>query len=305
MNPVDASPTQHTGKDPRRRIARRVGIVPRAADVTQAGNATGTPFHDRRRPVPVRAGSVLMLAAAGVVGAMAFLWPLVVRPSGAEQYATQAPFMLGGLLVVVVLLVLVDLSSRAIDVKALALLGVLTAIGAVLRPLGAGTAGIELVFFLVILGGRVFGPGFGFAQGVLTLFVSGLLTGGVGPWLPYQMIATGFVGLVAGVLPPAARGLREIALLCGWGAVSAFLFGLAMDFAFWPYATGMHSQLSWDPQASVWHNLHTFLLYTLATSLAWNIGRAITNVTALAVVGPGVLRVLRRANRRAFFVDED
>jgi energy-coupling factor transport system substrate-specific component len=78
-----------------------------------------------------------------------------------------------------------------------------------------------------------------------------------------------------------------------------------MDFAFWPYATGMHSQLSWDPQASVWHNLHTFLLYTLATSLAWNIGRAITNVTALAVVGPGVLRVLRRANRRAFFVDED
>lgn len=267
------------------------------ADFAQSGRL--------RRALPLRVGSALMLVVAGVVGAMAFLWPLVVRPAGAEQYATRAPFILGVLLGVVVLLVLVDLSSNSVDVKALALLGVLTAIGAVLRPLGAGTAGIELVFFLVILGGRVFGPGFGFGQGVLTLFASGLLTGGVGPWLPYQMIATGFVGLVAGLLPPATRGVREIALLCGWGAVSAFLFGLAMDFAFWPYATGLHGQLSWDPQASVWHNLHTFLLYTLATSLAWNIGRAITNIMALAVVGPGVLRVLRRANRRAFFAGED
>ena len=54
--------------------------------------------------------------------------------------------------------------------------------GAALRPLGAGTAGVELVFFLVILSGRVLGAGFGFVLGALTLFASALITSGVGPW---------------------------------------------------------------------------------------------------------------------------
>ena len=52
------------------------------------------------------------------------------------------------------------------DAKVLAMLGVLTAINAVMRGLSAGMAGIELVFFLLILGGRVFGAGFGFVLGL-------------------------------------------------------------------------------------------------------------------------------------------
>ena len=35
------------------------------------------------------------------------------------------------------------------------------------------------------------GPGFGFALGATTLMSSALITGGVGPWLPFQMIAAG------------------------------------------------------------------------------------------------------------------
>ena len=45
------------------------------------------------------------------------------------------------------------------------------------------------------------GAGFGLALGAITLFTSALIPTGVGPWLPYQMLAAGFVGLFAGLLP--------------------------------------------------------------------------------------------------------
>ncbi len=90
------------------------------------------------------------------------------------------------------------------DTKAIAMLGVLSALGAALRPMGAGTAGIETVFFLLVLGGRVYGPGFGFVLGSTTLFASAILTGGIGPWLPFQMLAASWVGMGAGLLPPRA-----------------------------------------------------------------------------------------------------
>lgn len=261
-----------------------------------------------RSPIPLRFRSVLLLILAALAGLLAFIWPLLIPPSGVEQYSAQAPFLFGAILPVIAVLVLVDLTSDHIDAKALALLGVLTAIGAILRPLSAGTAGIDLVFFLVVLGGRVFGPAFGFIQGVLTLFTSALLVAAVGPWLPYQMIATGFVGLFAGLLPGAIRkpirGKSEIILLCIYGAIISMVYGLFMDFAFWPYATGIYGDLSWNPAASKLHNLHVFLLFKVATALGWDLGRAITTATLIAILGPGVLRVLRRANRKAFFVPE-
>ena len=51
--------------------------------------------------------------------------------------------------------VLAESSEGGMDVKAVAMLGVLAAIGAALRPLGAGTAGLETVFFLVAVAAMV------------------------------------------------------------------------------------------------------------------------------------------------------
>lgn len=245
--------------------------------------------------------SVVVLVVLAVAGLGAFLWPLAVRPDAAFVPGSQTPLILGLLLLLLLAVVGVELTSDGMDVRALAVMGVLAAIGAALRPLGAGTAGVELVFFLLILGGRVFGPGFGFTLGAVTLFASALLTGGVGPWLPHQMIAAGFVGLGAGLLP-RATGRWELAMLAMYGFVSAFAFGWLMDFAFWPFALGVHGELSWRPDATALENLHTFVLYNLATSMGWNLGRALTNVVLIVVLGHGVLLVLRRAARRAAFV---
>ncbi len=241
----------------------------------------------------------LALGVAMVVGLVAFGWPLFLRPESGIPPAL-APMVFALVLPIVLAVVLAELAGGRLDVKALAMLGVLAAVGTVLRPLGAGTAGIELVFFLLILAGRVFGAGFGFALGAITLFTSALLTSGVGPWLPYQMLAAGFVGLFAGLLPRAS-GRMELAWLIGYGMVSAFAYGWLMDFSFWPFALGDGTQLSFDPSLPPLQNLHHFVLYNLATSMGWNLGRALTNAVVIALVGPALLRLLRRAARQAHF----
>jgi energy-coupling factor transport system substrate-specific component len=261
----------------------------------------------------IRAGrrSVAVLTLATVAGLMMFLWPLLLVPEpGSEQVGP--PFVFLALLPVVVVVVLVELTEGGMDAKALAMLGVLTAVNAALRSLGAGLAGVELVFFLLILAGRVYGAGFGFVLGCTSLFASALLTSGVGPWLPYQMLCSAWIGLGAGLLPRRlagrpVRGRREIAMLVAYGIVCAYGFGLLMNLSSWPYALGIavpgHSgSLDFVPGAALMVNLHRFAIYTLLTSTGgWDTGRAITNTLALVLLGPAVLATLRRAARRASY----
>lgn len=253
--------------------------------------------------------TLVALAIATVAGLAMFAWPLLSRPDpAAVNHTLDAPFVFLAILPAVVLVVLASLSENGMDTKALAMLGVLSAVNAAIRPaLSAGTAGIESVFFMLILAGRVFGPGFGFALGCTSLFASALLTAGVGPWLPFQMLTSAWIGLGAGLLPQRVRGRAEIGMLVAYGVFSAYAFGLLMNLWFWPFVTaggmpGAESGLAYVPGAPVGENLHRFLWYTLLTSTGgWDTGRAVTNAVALLVVGAPVLTVLRRAARRASF----
>ena len=248
---------------------------------------------------PRSAGALLVASAAGIA---MFCWPLFVSVSGAGlAHGPDAPLFFVLIMPCLVGIVLAEISEGGIDSKALAMLGVLAAINAALRPLGAGTAGIETVFFLLILSGRIFGAGFGFLLGSTSLFASALLTGGVGPWLPFQMLAAAWVGLGAGLLPRGVRGWRELAMLSGYGVLSAFFYGTIMNLWFWPFTTGLGTQLSYLPGGSLATNLHRFFLYDVATSLGWDAGRAITNVVAICLLGTAVLATLRRASRKAAF----
>ncbi len=246
----------------------------------------------------------LVLIVASVASLAAFFWPLFIAPAPVAGagigHGSDAPFVFVLVLPVLLVVMMSQLSSGGIDTKALAMLGVLSAMGAALRPLGAGTAGIEAVFFLLVLAGRVFGPGFGFVLGSTTLFTSALLSGGIGPWLPFQMLAASWVGLGAGLLPPL-RGKAEIVMLMVYCAVASVAFGLLMDLWFWPFVVAEDPALSFVPGAPVEENLRRLLLFSLITSMAWNIGRAVTNVLLIALVGSAVLLTLRRAARRAAF----
>ncbi len=260
----------------------------------------------------LRPRSVLVLAVASLTGLVMFLWPLLVK---IEPGTTRVdpPFVMMALLPLVALVVVAELTEDGMDSKALAMLGVLTAVNAALRLLGAGTAGIEMVFFLLVLSGRVFGPGFGYVLGCTSLFASALLTSGVGPWLPFQMMASAWIGLGAGLLPNrlfgrAIRGRAEIAMLSVYGVVCAYGFGLLMNMSSWPFLAGVEltyheGSLSFVPDAPLLDNLHRFVVYTLLTSTAgWDTGRAVTNVLAVIILGPALLATLRRAARRAHWL---
>jgi len=255
-------------------------------------------------PVGTRSAAVLVLAS--LAGLLMLGWPLLLDVPGEAR--VDHPFIFLALLPLTIVLVLVELSEGGMDARVLAILGVLTAVNAVLRGLGAGTAGIELVFFLLILAGRVFGPGFGFVLGCLSLFASALLTAGVGPWLPFQMLVSAWVGMGAGLLPRRITGRAEIAMLVGYGIVSAYAFGLLMNLSSWPFALGIavpgqEATLSYVPGAPLLENLERFGYFTLATSTGtWDTGRAITTALALALLGPAILTTLRRAARRAQIV---
>jgi energy-coupling factor transport system substrate-specific component len=254
--------------------------------------------------VPVRPRSAAVLGLASLAGLLMFVWPLLVRVSPANAQV-EPPFIFLALLPVVIAVVLAEFTEGGMDSKVLALLGVLSAINAVLRGLSAGTAGVELVFFLLILGGRAFGAGFGFILGCTSLFASALLTAGVGPWLPFQMLASAWVGLGAGLLPRRVSGKAEIAMLAAYGVVAAYAYGLVMNLSSWPFTLGVdipgHSgSISFVPGDPLLANLHRFLVYTLLTSTgSFDTGRAVTNAIAVVVLGPAVLTTLRRAVRRA------
>lgn len=254
----------------------------------------------RLHVVRLRPRSVAAVALVSLTGLMAFCWPLLVDAGTPLSEGSTAPLVLALLLPLLLLVVLAEISEGGLDVKAVAMLGVLSAVGAALRPMGAGTAGLETVFFLLILGGRVFGPGFGFVLGSTTLFASALLTGGVGPWLPFQMIGAAWVGLGAGLLPRAGRR-AEIGLLAAYGVVAGFLYGALLNLSFWPFATGLSGELSFTAGAPIATNLHRFVVFSAATSLGWDLGRAVTNAVLVTVTGPALLAVLRRAARRAAF----
>ncbi|HET8642575.1 MAG TPA: ECF transporter S component [Pseudonocardiaceae bacterium] len=245
--------------------------------------------------------SAIALVVASLIGVAAFCWPLLVSSDAAIAHGRDAPWLFALLLPLVLAVVLAELSEGGLDSKAIALLGVLSAIGAVVRPLGAGTAGVETVFFLIVLGGRVFGPGFGFVLGSTTLFASALLTAGVGPWLPFQMLGSAWVGLGAGLLP-RVRGWRELAMLAGYGAVAGLAYGVLLNLSFWPFALSVGTSVSFVPGDAVTENLRRLLAFSIVTSLAWDIGRAITTALLILVTGPVLLRTLRRAARRAAFL---
>ena len=249
--------------------------------------------------IRVHRRSALAIAMASFIGLVAFGWPFVVQP-GTFSSAQAPSLMFGVLLLEVLAVVFAGIADGGIDAKAIAMLGVLSAINAALRPLGGGTAGVETVFFLLVLAGRVFGAGFGFALGCTSLFASALLTGGVGPWLPYQMFGCAWIGMLAGLLPPL-RGKAELAMLAAYGAGAGYLFGFLLNLSFWPFSVDPGSSIAYRPGLPLIAQFHRYLIFDASTSLGWDTGRAITTALAILIVGPAALSAFRRAARKANF----
>jgi energy-coupling factor transport system substrate-specific component len=258
-----------------------------------------------RRSRPVRLGprAIAALLLVSAIGVVSIGWPLLADADSGLAHSQDAPWLFAALLPLLVGVVVATIADSGLDAKAVAMLGVLAAVGAALRPLGAGTAGLEPMFFLMVLSGRVLGPGFGFVLGSVTMFASALLTGGVGPWMPFQMLSMGWFTMGAGLLPAPdrLRGRAELLMLAAYGGLAAFAYGTVMNLYGWTIVPGLGSSISFHPGDPLTENLVRFLTYCLATSLGWDLGRAVLTVALTLVVGGTLLKALRRATRRAAF----
>ena len=243
--------------------------------------------------------SAAVLTLASLVSAAGFLWPFFY--TGQSLPKTQFLFWIA--ISLSFLLTIIQISSSRLDAKSVALLGVLSALIAAVRPLGAGAVGIEPMWFILILSARIFGPSFGFILGLTSMFASALLTGGLGPWLGYQIFAAAWIGMAAGFIPgKKLRGAKEIGLLIVFGVIASEVFGILMDLQFWPWALGADTQLSYLVHGAVIENLHRFIIFHFATSMAWDIPRAIFTGLLIAISGTSVLSALRRTHTRAAFM---
>lgn len=249
--------------------------------------------------VTFNSATVITLGLTSLVSLMGFLWPFFT-PS--QEGHPQWIFLLA--VPLSLLLFLVSVSSENLDAKSVALLAVLSALIAALRPMGTGAVGIEPMWFVLIISARVFGPSFGFLLGATSMLLSALLTGGIGPWLAYQCFAAAWIGLGVGLIPRKVRGLQELFLLIIYGVFAAEFFGILMDLQFWPWSVGAGTQLSYIPGADISINLSRFFSYHFLSAMAWDIPRAIFTTLLIVISGKPILAALRRAHTKAAFLTQ-
>jgi energy-coupling factor transport system substrate-specific component len=246
------------------------------------------------------------LAVTCLVGLAAFLYPfgLAEAPSAAEGSAheAEAPLIFAVLALCSLAVVLVQVAGGQLNSRSLAALGALAALAAALRTISL-PAGGTFFFFLVILGGYVHGVRFGFLLGTLAMFLSAIVTGGIGPWLPFQMYAAGWVGMGAGFAGKAGERLssnrwQEVGLLAAYGVVSGLLFGAVMDLWFWPFIVSGEGELTYQAGEGIAQTARRFWSFYVFTSLGWDMSRAVINAALLIAFGGPLLHVLRRYRLR-------
>ena len=244
-----------------------------------------------------------ILTIATLVGVTAFVYPFFLprlpQGSPAVAHAADAPLVTLLLTTLCVVVLLASFTSRQMSARSMAVLAVLAAVNAVLRAV-PGPAGFSAIFFLLGLCGYVYRSTFGFLLGALSILVSALIGGGMGPWLPYQMFVSGWMGLASGWLPDLRHhAWSERLMLVVWTMLWGFLFGAIMNLWFWPFIADVQATpgQNWMAGMNLGEGLRRYAAFYLATSLWWDIWRALGNAALVVFLGPPLLRVLRRFER--------
>ena len=244
--------------------------------------------------------------ALNLVGVVAYLHPFFFAETSSPddrwfEHSTDAPLIFGALGALCMVLVVADMTNGRLNSKSLAALGVLAAFAAVFRTITL-PAGANLYWLLVILGGFCFGPRLGFLLGALSLFLSAIVTGGIGPWMPFQMFASAWIGLGAGLLGVTANASRlpapaRIAALSGYGFVAAIAYGAIINLWTWPFWTA-GPDISYAPGIGFTEALRRYWNFYIFTSFGWDLLGAVFNAVTLAVIGRPLLAALLRFHDR-------
>ena len=261
--------------------------------------------------LPGRAFSLAIYGLSVLVGVAAFAYPflLLLHPAGAPPGDLDggSTGLLTALLVVLCLVaVLVEVQGQAVSARMVAALGVLVAVASVLRFVETaipGPGGFSPIFVPILLAGYVFGARFGYLMGVLSLLVSALVTGGVGPWLPYQMLVAGWLGASAGWLPHPSRPGLELGMLVSTAFAWGLLYGFLTNLYFWPFFAG-DNLMRWQPGSGWQTAASDYAAFYLATSLVWDLFRGLGSGLLVLALGLPAVRAMARFRDRFQFAVE-
>ena len=249
------------------------------------------------KPEVVRSSRTLLLVT--LPGAVLVVWPLFVPAASVSQWQTFASPALTALVIPVMFaLAINETVQHQFNTKQLAVIAVLIAVAAAVRPLGAGVAGIEPVWIVLIITGRALGATSGFIAGSGAIATSAVLTGAIGPWMPYQMVLAAWIASVAGFLPRLTTRIETVFLAC-YAFVATFLFGWLMNLWFWTTATGLSEEIVFNPSASPFERIQAWAHFSLVTSLGFDLPRACFCALGVALASKPMLAAIRRANRRS------
>jgi len=241
----------------------------------------------------------LPIALISLVGVALFAWPF----AGTDLPASTPAW--GLTLASLAALFLVEGGTRQLDARGVALLAAIAAIDTALRlAVIEGIGGFSPIYFLVLCAGYALGPSYGFLAGALSILVSALAGGGVGPWVPYQVFAVGWVGAAAGVAGhwrAPLPGRRDVVVLAAVGAVMGWVVGALLDIQDWVPVYRGNPTLGWSPGMDPATALVHFGRYYLLTSLAYDTFRAAGNALMVLALGAPVLGALARLRARLSF----
>ena len=241
----------------------------------------------------------MTLIAVSILGAVLFVWPFAL--SGVPAPAVALSLAVG----TVAALAAVETAMRRLDARRFALLAAVAGIDAALRlVLVTGAGGFSPIFFLILATGYIYGPSFGFLCGATSQLASAVATGGIGPWLPYEMFGCGWTGAAAGIAGlrrSSTPGIRDIAVLALVSVVAGYAYGALLDV--WDWTTFYRGSPSFGflPGAGAAVLLERFGRFYLATSAIWDSFRAAGDALAVIVLGLPVLAGLARVRRRLTF----
>lgn len=166
--------------------------------------------------------------------------------------------------------------KREGSIRRMVVLAVMVAVSVAGRLVFVVIPGFKPVTAIVVIAAIYMGSESGFLIGSLSAIISNMFYG-QGPWTPFQMLAWGSLGMIAG-LPVMQKILKNRGILAVYGFLAGFGYSAIMDI--W-------SVLSFDGSFSL-----ARYLTVLATALPVSIEYAVSNVVFLMLgIGPIGIRV--------------
>jgi len=221
----------------------------------------------------------LLLALVFLVGLAAVFIPVFYIDNSSNFMNWGLAATLIAVLAIVVFFY--DFSLSAISSKEVALVAILGAMSTVLRIPFAAFPNIQPSTFMIMCTGYVFGPVAGFMVGALTALVSNFFLG-QGPWTPFQMLAWGFIGVMAAYL--RYFNLGKVGLVVT-GIIAGYLYGWLMNIWYW---ASFIYPLTWK----------TLVTYQ-ATSIWFDTFHAVGNALFLGLFGMRTINILERFKLKA------